>query len=570
MTVCHTMMSLFAAGSLFVSGFGWQLHGQAQSTDLIELTIAVKQQRLSTLIEVLLDVSDPDSPRYGSYLTKSEVDALIAPRKDDHEEVMQWLHGAGVEKSAIRSTANGDFVVMTGTVAQVSDLLQGQYYEYRHLSGTSALRMHKKPVLPARVHDAVDFISPTTQVLPVNMPLRAGKQNQYQQPLGLTTTPTSLRKLYSVGDVEASSEHGKQAVTGFLEQHRTNSDLQEFFSLYYKKGRGRKISRTVGDGAGESHIGGQVEAELDTQYVMAMGGNVETEFWSFQGRVPGEPENEPFLKFLTTLANTSDSDVPLVISSSYGEDEDLTSLAYAQRCNVEFQKAGVRGISLLFSSGDSGVAGIGGSVLNESAACGDKCSAGKDCFVPQWPAASPWVTSVGGTKQLPGQSEKGWDMSSGGVSVRWPRPAWQKAAVEKYFSQSENMPDVSKYSPGGRAFPDVSALSVTFMVVLDRIPYPVSGTSCSSPTFAGIVSLLNDLRLAKGEAPLGFLPPLLYSQLSATFTDVVTGSNPGCDTQGFPATVGWDAVTGLGTPNYKKMADVIQNLPASKQPNLQV
>jgi len=185
-------------------------------------------------------------------------------------------------------------------------------------------------------------------------------------------------------------------------------------------------------------------------------------------------------------------------------------------------------------------------------------------------AASPYITSVGGTKSYPGQPEIAWQDSSGGVSVRWERPAWQKDAVQNYLKQTQGMPDSSKFSSTGRGFPDVAAQSVNFMVVLDRLPYPVSGTSCSSPTFAGVVSLLNDLRLKNGQAPLGFLPPLLYSKLAPTFTDIVSGSNPGCDTKGFPALAGWDAVTGLGTPNYQKMAQVVEQLPRGGQQILQV
>jgi tripeptidyl-peptidase-1 len=45
------------------------------------------------------------------------------------------------------------------------------------------------------------------------------------------------------------------------------------------------------------------------------------------------------------------------------------------------------------------------------------------------------------------------------------------------------------------------------------------------------------------------LNPLLYLQ-SYALNDVVSGSNPGCNTNGFPASAGWDPVTGLGTPNY--------------------
>ena len=69
---------------------------------------------------------------------------------------------------------------------------------------------------------------------------------------------------------------------------------------------------------------------------------------------PGNPENEPFVKWLTDVASAGD-DVPSLFSISYGDEETGVSYAYAQRCAVEFQKAGVRGISLLAASGDAGV-----------------------------------------------------------------------------------------------------------------------------------------------------------------------------------------------------------------------
>jgi len=89
---------------------------------------------------------------------------------------------------------------------------------------------------------------------------------------------------------------------------------------------------------------------------------------------------------------------------------------------------------------------------------------------------------------------------------------------------------------------------------------PVDGTSCSTPTFSGIVSLLNDLRFTEGKSSLGFLNPLFY-QNPTMFNDITSGSNPGCGTNGFTAAVGWDPVTGLGTPNYTAMAAVIKSLP---------
>ena len=64
----------------------------------------------------------------------------------------------------------------------------------------------------------------------------------------------------------------------------------------------------------------------------------------------------------------------------------------------------------------------------------------------------------------------------------------------------------------------------------------IGGTSAASPTFAGIVALLNDARIEKGLPTLGFLNPLLYAIGAAFpkgFNDITSGNNPGCGTPGF-------------------------------------
>lgn len=84
-----------------------------------------------------------------------------------------------------------------------------------------------------------------------------------------------------------------------------------------------------------------------------------------------------------------------------------------------------------------------------------------------------------------------------------------------------------------QAYPDVSAQGVNFRVFIGGKPYLISGTSASSPTFAGIVALLNDARLHAGLPPLGFLNPLLYRRSVEALNDVTVGNNPGCGTNGF-------------------------------------
>ena len=118
----------------------------------------------------------------------------------------------------------------------------------------------------------------------------------------------------------------------------------------------------------------------------------------------------------------------------------------------------------------------------------------------------------------------------------------------------------------GRGFPDIAAQAEGFTVVSKFIPNPgVAGTSCASPTAAGIFGLLNDLRLQNGKPPLGFLNPFLYQSASA-LTDITTGaSGGGCGGggmgEGFAAVKGWDPVTGLGTPDYAKLAKAVLALP---------
>jgi tripeptidyl-peptidase-1 len=92
-----------------------------------------------------------------------------------------------------------------------------------------------------------------------------------------------------------------------------------------------------------------------------------------------------------------------------------------------------------------------------------------------------------------------------------------------------------------QAIPDVSAQGDNFEFVFQGGNFLVGGTSASSPSFAGIVALLNDARIAAGKPPLGFLNPLIYSKAFAVFNDITVGNNPGCGTEGFFARVGWDA-----------------------------
>ncbi len=163
------------------------------------------------------------------------------------------------------------------------------------------------------------------------------------------------------------------------------------------------------------------------------------------------------------------------------------------------------------------------------------------------------MTSVGSTQNI---DEQAAPFSSGGFSNVFKRPAYQDDAVAAYLKQLGNT-NQGLFNTEGRAFPDVSAQGVNFVVDVAGQGQGVSGTSASSPVFASVIALLNDELLNQGKAPLGFLNPLLYSQGAAALNDITKGSNPGCGTDGFPALTGWDPVTGLGTPDFAKLKTLV-------------
>lgn len=188
-----------------------------------------------------------------------------------------------------------------------------------------------------------------------------------------------------------------------------------------------------------------------------------------------------------------------------------------------------------------------------------------------YPASSPNVTAIGGTSlhaDLNGtwQSEVTWNghgyATGGGVSQVFDEPIWQWG-----LPQSSQ-----KILAGHRGIPDVAynADSWTGITVYFSAPgyvpayYFVGGTSEGAPQWAGIVAILNQV----AGRPLGFLNDKLYllgelGLLSSTFHDVTSGNNTLHGVTGYDAEVGWDAVTGWGTPNLGALGQLLAALPDS-------
>ena len=153
---------------------------------------------------------------------------------------------------------------------------------------------------------------------------------------------------------------------------------------------------------------------------------------------------------------------------------------------------------------------------------------------PDMPVSNQLNFQCTGTAETVCTSTFGGVITSGGgfsdVSERATLAPWQSAAVDKYLSSANAAayPPLSYFNPSGRAYPDVATYGSNYFVYLAGRITRESGTSASAPVFAAMVTLWNDMRLAYGMPPMGFIAPFLYyiqERVPDAFQDITTGNN---------------------------------------------
>lgn len=236
---------------------------------------------------------------------------------------------------------------------------------------------------------------------------------------------------------------------------------------------------------------------------------------------------------------------PSVISISWGSAEDFNTQQALDAFDQALQDAAALGVTVCCSSGDDGSSDIRRPQDRDGRPHVD------------FPASSPFALACGGTKLLGSgttiTSEVVWNQGNGGtgggVSNHFPRPAYQsKAKVPK-----------SPKGKVGRGVPDVAGDADPGTGYQVRLvggdPAVIGGTSAVSPLWVGLIALINQRLTSLGKPLAGFINPLLFNTpaTAGVFHDIVQGNN---DIEGlgkYKARKGWDACTGLGTPDGTKL-----------------
>ena len=502
----------------------WVRVGRVQSGQ-VELLLAIKQTNIDWLQQKLWSVSYPDSPGYGQYLNFDEIAEHVHGKPESVLVVLDTFAGVGVGEGNFRFTIGRDFAVVVAPIPAVEELFSAEFFLFEHVEDPDYKIVKSISYkLPQSLLGHVDFVSGIS-----NFPRRnrvSPRRHETFNSTRLGTDPDSIARDYNIS-YTASNPQTTQAVASFLKQYFSPSDLEKFQD---ENGiPSQPIAKTEGEND-PSNPG--IEADLDVEYITAIGRNVTT--WFVSVSRTANKGQEDFLYWISQQINDTSS--PWVHSVSYGDYEMSIPVDYQNRTDIEFMKFGVSGRTILVASGDEGV----------------HCR--KNRYIPEWPTCSPYVTSVGGTTSL----SEVWVDGGGGFSDTFPMPDYQKEVVEAYL-KSGKAPPTKYFNSSGRAYPDVSAFAVDFAIVFQGEGGAVDGTSCATPTFAGVVSCLNDVRLNNGKSTLGFLNPLLYQTLQGKgFFDITKGSNSGGRScPGFDAVPGWDPASGWGSPNFGELSELV-------------
>ncbi|GBF08164.1 peptidase S53 propeptide [Deinococcus aerius] len=501
-------------GSVRTLPQGAQATGVPSPGDTVEVTLRLRAPRPLTPLEVA-----------AAPLTREAYTRTYGASEDDLGRVEAYAHSR--ELSVVEASVPRRTVIVRGTVAQVEAAFGVRLGLYE--LGGRTFRGRSGPVLlPA------DLIGVVEGVFGLDDRPQAGPRFRLAAPVGSQSiafpeqvaasfTPPELARAYGFPEGDGA---GQTIAIIELGGGYRPADLRAYFA-----GLGLPLPRVTAisvDGGRNAPTGdpggadGEVMLDIEVAGAVAPGANIAVYF---------APNTDAgFLNAVTQAVHDARRQ-PSVVSISWGAPEKDWTLQAMQAMDSAFQDAALLGVTVLCAAGDDGSNDRVGDGLAHT----------------DFPASSPWATGCGGTRLSlsDGQivSEVVWQGASGGatgggVSDTFPLPDYQRDAGVP--------PSANPGGQVGRGVPDVSAVAdpqTGYRVRVDGQDTVIGGTSAVSPLWAGLVARINARR---GQA-LGFLNARLYPL--GVLRDITEGNNGA-----YAAGPGWDACTGLGSPDGGKLA----------------
>jgi len=511
------------------------MNGQARSvgrlpgTQSMRLVLALPLRNQAELDKFLQELYDPSSPSYRHFLTVKEFTARFGPTQEDYDAVIRFAETSGLK--IVGTSRNRLNVDVTGSVATIEQTLHVTLGLYQHPTENRTFYAPDREPTPDLSVQLWHIAGLDNYSIPRPALRRRDPDDVRARPnatIGSGPDFSFLGSDMRAAYYEGTTLTGAGQSLGQLEFLGT--DLADLDTYYANVGQTNNVPITLLSTDGTSTSCFASDGCDDTEQTIDM--------TQALGMAPGLSSLVMYVgstdpAILNAMATASPPNAQLSASWLWCPADPSTDDPY-------FQEFAAQGQNYFNASGDD--------------------SSWKPCSTyPAFPTEDTYVTSVGGTDLEtssaggPWASETAWTDSGGGISPdKFAIPFWQTTTAS----------GCSDCSDAYRNGPDVSAnANFTFYVCADQTTCTANlygGTSFATPMWAGYLALVNQQAVANGQPTLGFINPALYtiglsSSYDSDFHDITSGSN------GYPATVGYDLVTGWGSPNGSALISALLN-----------
>ena len=506
--------------------------GKADPAERLEVTVLLRHRAADALSDRIKNLHR--AGRQVQHIKREDFAQQFGADPGDIREVKKFASSHGltvVQESSARRT-----VILAGTVAQFNRAFGVDLERFEHEGGS--YRGRTGPIhLPEELHGGVEGVFGLDDRQQARPHFRNRLQGNVRwRATSDSFTPTQLASLYNF-----AANTGQGECIGIIELgggYRPE-DLQKYFSeldVALPKVSAVSVDHGKNHPTGDPNgPDGEVMLDIEVAGAIAPAAQIAVYF--------APNTDQGFFDAITTAIHDA-TNKPSVISISWGGPESSWTQQSLTAFDQAFQDAAAMGITVCVAAGDNGSS--------------DGAADGADNV--DFPASSPYALACGGTSvQASGNSitsETVWNdgaqggATGGGISTFFPSPPYQEGLS-------------AALTAGGtralthRGIPDVAGdadENTGYEVRVDGSDTVIGGTSAVAPLWAGLITRINS---ANGKS-IGYVNPMLYQNQTA-FNDITHGNNGD-----FAAARGWDACTGMGTPDGTKIASVLAGKPAQK------
>ena len=578
-----------------------KLTGPSNPNGQVVVSVYLNLSNESGLAQFIQQLYTPGSAQYHQFLTPAQFHAAYSPSASTLSAVEAFLSQKGLKVEY--APDNGMYVDASGSVQQIEQafgVTENQYDYQGHNLRANA----QAPTIPSSLASAVSFIggldedaSLTTPAIlsgddatpgggyatpgpcstfygdhPVTSTPAAYQYGSKFSWLPCGYTPAQMRAAYGVDATGLTGKGVRVGITDAFASPTIVDDVNRFSANHgLPPLTSANFQQIVSPGKynfPENRFdprGWYGEESLDVDWVHAMAPDATIIY------AGGQNSNAPLDHALIQLIDSHSVDI---VTNSWGIDGEPKQYGHIQADERAFEQAATEGISVLFSSGDSGdvaastglaqgswpatspfVTAVGGTSLGLKDASGSKVEYGWGTYKStlQGTVIAPDGTSVSGTAWSPWPAAYQYG-SGGGISLNFAQPFYQAGVVPAALATSTTTatgatvtfasphrvsPDISMDADPntGALYGETYAVSGNALIDAGCTPLPnkqeycerrIGGTSLASPLFAGMLALVDQARFASGKGPIGFVNPAIYhvGSGSAAITDVQAPTSP--------------------------------------------